>query len=142
VKFADGSVANLLYLTNGDRSVPKEFFEVFCQGAIARLDDFRTLELARNGKLQKFKSTQDKGHRQELQLTVEAIRSGKPSPISFEELVEVSLATLLVQQALATGEAIGLAPPPLDVPAEASSPEYSALFHQAPAPRETAHAND
>jgi len=142
MKFADGSVANLLYLTNGDRSVPKEFFEVFCQGAIARLDDFRTLELARNGKLQKFKSTQDKGHRQELQLTVEAIRSGKPSPISFEELVEVSLATLLVQQALATGEAIGLAPPPLDVPAEASSPEYSALFHQAPAPQETAHAND
>jgi len=142
LKFADGSVANLLYLTNGDRSLPKEFFEVFCQGAIARLDDFRTLELARNGKLQKFKSTQDKGHRQELQLTVEAIRSGKPSPISFEELVEVSHATLLVQQALATRETIRLAPPPLDVPAEASSPEYSSLCHQATAPQEAAHAND
>jgi hypothetical protein len=98
--------------------------------------------LARNGKLQKFKSTQDKGHRQELQLTVEAIRSGKPSPISFEELVEVSHATLLVQQALATGETIRLVAPPLDVPAEASSPEYSGPFHQAPAPQETAHAND
>jgi len=63
LKFADGSVANLLYLANGDRSIPKEFFEVFCQGAIARLDDFRTLELARNGKIQKFKSLQDKGNR-------------------------------------------------------------------------------
>jgi hypothetical protein len=70
------------------------------------------------------------------------MRSGKPSPISFEELVEVSRATLFVQQALATGESIRLAPPPLDVPAEASSPEYSDLFHQAPAPQETAHAND
>jgi predicted dehydrogenase/threonine dehydrogenase-like Zn-dependent dehydrogenase len=108
LKFNDGSLANLLYVTNGDRSIPKEFFEVFCQGAIARLHDFRTLELARNGKIQKFKSTQDKGHRRELQLTIEAIRSGKPSPISFEELVEVTEATFLVGQAVATGEVIHL----------------------------------
>src|SRR3989449_5083496 len=111
LKFADGSVANLLYLANGDRSIPKEFFEVFCQGAIARLDDFRTLELARNGKLQKFKSVQDKGHRRELQLTIEAVRDGKPSPISFEELVEVTETTFLVQRALATGEVIRLVQP-------------------------------
>ncbi len=108
LKFADGSVANLLYLANGDRSIPKEFFEVFCQGAIARLHDFRALELARNGKVQKFKSLQDKGHRRELQLTIEAVRDGEPSPISFEELEEVTEATLLVQDALATGEVIGL----------------------------------
>lgn len=108
LKFADGSVANLLYLANGDRSIPKEFFEVFCQGAIARLLDFRTLELARNGKVQKFKSVQDKGHRRELELTIEAIRAGRPSPISFEELVEVTETTFLVQHALATGEVIRL----------------------------------
>jgi predicted dehydrogenase/threonine dehydrogenase-like Zn-dependent dehydrogenase len=104
LNFSDGSVANLLYLANGDRTIPKEFFEVFCQGAIARLDDFRTLELARNGKVQKFKSVHDKGHRRELQLTIEAIGSGAPSPIPFEELVEVTETTFLVQQALATGE--------------------------------------
>jgi polar amino acid transport system substrate-binding protein len=109
LKFTDGSVANLLYLANGDRSVPKEFFEVFCQGGIARLHDFRTLELARNGKVQKFKSWQDKGHRRELQLTIEAARDGKPSPISFEELVEVTQTTFLVHQALATGQVIQLA---------------------------------
>jgi len=109
LKFTDGSIANLIYLTNGDRSIPKEFFEVFCQGAIARLHDFCTLELARNGKVQKFKGVQDKGHRRELELTIEAIRSGKPSPISFEELVEVTETTFLVQHALTTGEVIGLA---------------------------------
>ncbi len=108
LKFADGSVANLLYLANGDPSIPKEFFEVFCQGAIAQLHDFRTLELARDGKVQKFKSPQDKGHRRELQLTIEAVRDGKPSPISFEELVEVTEATFLVGNALATGEVIQL----------------------------------
>jgi predicted dehydrogenase len=108
LRFTDGSVANLLYLTNGDSSIPKEFFEVFCQGAVARLHDFRILELARNGRIQKLKSAQDKGHRQELQLTIEAVRDGKPSPISFEELVEVSEATFLVEQAVATGEVIQL----------------------------------
>jgi predicted dehydrogenase len=108
LKFTDGSVANLLYLANGDRSIPKEFFEVFCQGAIARLHDFRTLELARDGKVQKFTSRQDKGHRRELQLTIEAVRDGKPSPISFEELVEVSEATFLVDQAVVTGEVMQL----------------------------------
>jgi predicted dehydrogenase/threonine dehydrogenase-like Zn-dependent dehydrogenase len=123
LKFTDGSVANLLYLTNGDRSIPKEFFEVFCQGAIARLHDFHTLELARNGKIQKFKSMQDKGHRQELQLTIEAIRSGKPSPIAFDELAEVTKATILVQQALATGTVIPLLQTALVAEPRASLPK-------------------
>jgi len=142
LKFADGSVANLLYLANGDRSVPKEFFEVFCQGAIARLHDFRTLELARNGRVQKFKSLQDKGHHRELRLTIEAVRDGKPSPISFEELVEVTETTFLVQQALATGEVIRLAPVGPDPAPEASLSEYLTLCSESLPPPETAHAHD
>src|SRR6266436_3727715 len=123
LKFADGSVANLLYLANGDRSIPKEFFEVFCQGAIARLHDFRSLELARDGRIQKLKSMQDKGHRRELQLTIEAVRDGKPSPISFEELVEVTETTFLVQQALATGGVIQLKESPPCAAPDAPLPE-------------------
>jgi predicted dehydrogenase len=119
LKFADGSIANLLYLANGDRSVPKEFFEIFCQGSVARLDDFRTLELVRNGKAQKFKTSQDKGHRRELQLTIDAIRSGEPSPIPFDELVEVTETTFLVQQALASGEILSYTQPARSAPSEA-----------------------
>jgi predicted dehydrogenase/threonine dehydrogenase-like Zn-dependent dehydrogenase len=123
LKFADGSIANLLYLANGDRSVPKEFFEVFCHGSVARLDDFRTLELVRNGKVQKFKTAQDKGHRRELELTINAIRSGEPSPIPFDELVEVTETTFLVQQALATGELLPYKPSSVAASAEAPLPE-------------------
>ncbi len=106
ITFDDGSVANLLYLANGDRSIPKEYFEVFCQGATARLHDFRTMELARGGKTQSFKSVQDKGHRRELQCTIEAIRNGQSSPIPFEELTEVTEATFLVRESLASGAVI------------------------------------
>jgi len=142
LKFADGSVANLLYLANGDRSIPKEYFEVFCQGAIARLEDFRTLELVRGGRIQKFKSVQDKGYRRELQLTIEAIRSGKPSPIPFDELVEVTETTFLVQHALATGEVIRLTPDGPDASIEAPAPEYLTLCGESLPPQEAARAHD
>jgi predicted dehydrogenase len=130
LKFADGSVADLLYLANGDRSVPKEFFEVFCQGGIARLEDFRTLELARNGKVQKFKGMQDKGHRRELQLMIEAIRSGGPSPIAFEELAEVTETTFLVQDALANGQIMRLTQPAPTVSPDARLVELSEPVQQ------------
>ena len=99
--FADGSIANVVYLANGDRSVPKELFEVFCEGGVARLDDFRTLALVRGGKTKKFKSPQDKGHRNELELTVDAIRSGVPAPISFDEICEVTEITFRLEEAVA-----------------------------------------
>jgi predicted dehydrogenase/threonine dehydrogenase-like Zn-dependent dehydrogenase len=98
--FEDGSVANLIYLANGDRAVAKEYFEVFCAGGSARLDDFKTLLLSRNGKTEKVKSRQNKGHRREIELTIEAMRQGKGAPITFEELVEVTEATFAVQESI------------------------------------------
>src|SRR5579875_802778 len=95
--FADGSVASVLYLANGDRAVTKEYFEVFCGGAVARLDDFRILELVRKGKKRTFKSRQDKGHRAELEQTIKAIIQGKPSPIPFEEICEVTATTFQIE---------------------------------------------
>ncbi len=98
--FQDGSIANLIYVANGDRAVPKEYIEVFCQNSIARLDDFRALHLSRGGKTRTFRTGQDKGHRRELELTVEAIlRNGRP-PIPFSELVEVTNAAFAVDQAI------------------------------------------
>ncbi len=39
-----------MYVANGDRSIPKEQFEVFCEGKVGRIEDFRVLALARDGK--------------------------------------------------------------------------------------------
>jgi polar amino acid transport system substrate-binding protein len=98
--FSDGSIANIIYVSNGDKRIPKEFYEIFCGGAVARLDDFRSLELSHNRQLQKFKFKRDKGHSQELQLTLDAVRNGGPAPISFAELVEVTDATFRVAEAV------------------------------------------
>ena len=104
--FQDGSIANISYLANGDRSVPKEQFEVFCEGKVGRITDFCTLELARNGKSRRTRARQDKGHDREIELTLEAMRRGGCSPIPFEELVEVSEATLAIEEAIARGIAV------------------------------------
>ena len=100
ITFGDGSLANLIYVANGDKSVPKEYYEVFCEGGVARLNDFCSLELTRDGKTRRLRAVQDKGHRREIQLTVDSMRSGLPAPIAFEELIEVSEATLAVAESV------------------------------------------
>ena len=108
LRFADGSIANLVYLSNGDPSVPKEYFEVFCAGAVARLYDFRALELIRGGKSRKINCAQDKGHRAEMLATLAALHAGKESPIPFDELMEVTEASFAVSDAMASATAIEL----------------------------------
>jgi predicted dehydrogenase/threonine dehydrogenase-like Zn-dependent dehydrogenase len=108
IGFEDGSVANLLYLANGDAAVAKEYYEVFCAGGIARLEDFKTLHLSRNGKTETLKSGQDKGHRKEVALTVAAMKQGDEAPISFVELIEVTEATFAIEEAIRTGKAVPL----------------------------------
>ncbi len=103
ISFADGSIANLLYLANGDSAVPKEHLEVFCEGGIARLDDFTRLDLSRNHKMRHYKSSRDKGHQHELEQVLKAMASGGPAPIPLDELFEVTEAAFLVVEAVASG---------------------------------------
>jgi predicted dehydrogenase len=108
IRFEDGSVANLLYLSNGDRAVAKEYFEVFCGGGIARLDDFKALYLSRNGKTETLKSGRDKGHRREVELAIAAMMEGKEAPIPFAELIEVTEATFAIEEGIRTQSMVSL----------------------------------
>ena len=108
ISFADGSVANLVYVANGDRTVAKEYFEVFCGNSVARVDDFKTVYLSRGGKTETVKGKQDKGHRRELELTVDAMKHGKEAPIPFAELIEVTEATFAVEEAIRTQRTVSL----------------------------------
>jgi polar amino acid transport system substrate-binding protein len=99
IEYEDGSIANLVYVANGDRSVDKEHFEVFCACGVARIDDFKSLSLTRNGKTETIKGNRDKGHRRELELIFEAMRSGKDAPITFDELFEVSQTAFAIEEA-------------------------------------------
>ena len=107
LRFANGSLGTISYLSNGDRSYSKERVEVFGGGAVAVLEDFRRLELVRHGKKQTFGSRfrQDKGHRSELKAFADAMRGGQV-PIPFEEIVSSTLATLRASDSRSLGQQI------------------------------------
>lgn len=108
--FSDGSLGTLSYLANGDRSFPKERVEVFCDRQVAVLDDFRTLELIKDGRRKLFRSflRQDKGHRKAWEAFITAIRSGGPPPIPYDHLLGVTQATFSSMAALTVSENISI----------------------------------
>jgi predicted dehydrogenase len=110
IRFANGSQGTISYLANGDRAFSKERLEVFGGGAVAVLEDFRHLELTRNGSKQTIHSRwrQDKGHRGEWTAFAEFVRQGRAAPITFDELVCSTLATLRIQESVATGQRLAV----------------------------------
>ena len=109
LRFADGSIATVLYTAMGDSRQGKECLEVFGEGRIARLDDFRNLELSAGGTTRKQRSAnQDKGFEQEMRRFLAAVRQGGEMPIPWEQLVGSTRATLAAVESLRTGAAVDL----------------------------------
>ena len=70
-------------------------------GRTAILSDFKELVTYYGGRRTRHKSTQDKGHASELETIVESLNRGAEMPIPFDELVEVTRATLQIAEAVA-----------------------------------------
>ena len=71
----------------------------------AVLEDFRRLELVRDGRKRTMHSRlrQDKGHRAEWAAFAHFLKEGGELPISFNEIVSSTLATLCIDASLAMG---------------------------------------
>ena len=104
--FANGSSGVITYIANGNSSFPKERLEVFAQGRVAVLDNFRRLELiSSDGKKKvKYALSADKGHRSEWKALVDAVLNGRPSPIPFSQIVSTTLATFRLMDSLQSGK--------------------------------------
>ena len=93
--FADGSIGAIHYFANGSKSFPKERLEVFAEGGVLQLDNFRRLKgFGWPGFRKMNLMRQDKGQGHCVATFVEAVKQGKTSPIPFEELVEVAKVTI------------------------------------------------
>ncbi len=102
LKYENGSVGNLIYLANGDKSIPKEHIEIYGGGVTAVINDFRSGSLHRNNRKTKLKLS-GKGHRQEVAAFLKALETGDVSPIPFESIYDTTLTTFKIQDSLATG---------------------------------------
>lgn len=102
ITFQNGSIANIMYLANGDKSLPKELIEVFCGGKVGRILDFRSGYLHSGNKIQKLKLS-GKGHKEEVTNFIEVLNSKESELISFESLYLTTLTTFKIHDALTTG---------------------------------------
>jgi predicted dehydrogenase/threonine dehydrogenase-like Zn-dependent dehydrogenase len=99
--FPDGSIGVVDYLANGDKSFPKERVEVFCEGMVSVLDDFRRLEIVKDGKRKEEKlAAQDKGWKNEMRAFAKSIRDGSEPPIPYEQLIGVTKSTFAVVESI------------------------------------------
>jgi predicted dehydrogenase len=101
LEFADGSVGVIHYLANGDKGFPKERLEVFCAGRILQLDNFRVLHgWGWKGFASMRLWRQDKGQQACVRAFIDAVRDQKAAPIPLDQVLEVSRASIEVQQSL------------------------------------------
>jgi predicted dehydrogenase len=110
LQFDNGSLGVVTYAANGDRSLGKEFLEVFGGGLAARMDDYRTLEI-RSGKeriKRKARLRQDKGHRGEWEALASYLKGNAPEPISFGETVHTTAVTLAALRSLQENAPVSL----------------------------------
>jgi polar amino acid transport system substrate-binding protein len=99
--FPDGSIGVVDYLASGDKSFPKERVEVFCEGQISVLDDYRSLTTIKDGRRSVEKlSAQDKGWRNEMQAFARAICEGGDPPIPYDQLIGVTQSTFAAVESI------------------------------------------
>ncbi len=103
-KYRDGSIATIIYTAVGDKSFPKERIEIFNENSVAVIEDFRKVTFTRNGKSRTFGgSSQDKGYKNALKAFVDCVMNGKDSPISLQESIDATIATLKIHESLSSG---------------------------------------
>jgi predicted dehydrogenase/threonine dehydrogenase-like Zn-dependent dehydrogenase len=106
LRFDDGSVGTIEYLTDGNSRFPKETIDATGGGRNARLDNFRaaTVWSGRRRRVRRSPTTLDKGQRAELDRFLDAVASRRPMPIALDSLAATTRATLATARSLVTGQ--------------------------------------
>ena len=102
--FEDGSVATLTYTALGSNEFPKEQMEIFLDGKVLMLDDYKQLRIhGSNAKGVTSKLT-DKGHKRELEAFAEALEKGGEWPIPLWQQLQATEIALQVEKLIQSKE--------------------------------------
>jgi predicted dehydrogenase/threonine dehydrogenase-like Zn-dependent dehydrogenase len=101
--FDDGSIATLTYTALGSRDYPKEQMEVFVDGRVIVMNDYRELTVTGARATPLETRQQDKGHKAEIEAFARAIQDGGAWPIPLWQQLQASSIALDVE-AFLTGE--------------------------------------
>lgn len=111
LKFENGSIGVINYFANGNKSYPKERVEVFYQGKNFVIDNFRKTYgygVKKGFSLSNtlLNTKQDKGHQEQFNQLVSSWKNGGTPIIPYDQIYNVSKATLCAIQSLQEGKPI------------------------------------
>lgn len=102
IGFADGSVGQISYLASGSKELSKEHIEIFGGGRTIIIEDFKYGDFFGKGRNKRIRES-GKGHKDEIELFLKAIREGLPSPIPIDSILYTTITTFRAIDSLNTG---------------------------------------
>lgn len=103
LRFANGSQGVINYFSNGSKEYAKERVEIFSQGRILILDNFRKLKGYGFRDFSSMSTSLDKGHKSQFLQLIKQVKEGRASLIPFEELINTTKASFAAIESLRTG---------------------------------------
>lgn len=100
IRYVDGSVCTLTYTALGDRSYAKERCEIYVDGQVIVIDDFKSVILSSRRKPVWSSWTIEKGHREELSAFADGLRAGS-WPITVHDQLMATRIAFEVERQLA-----------------------------------------
>ncbi len=100
VSFDDGSIATLTYTALGSKDFPKETMEIYCDGKILSMCDYKKLTVYGTNLSGIESSAFDKGHREELEEFARAVKGGGAWPIPLWQQLQAMEIAFRVEEML------------------------------------------
>jgi len=105
----NSSVVAIQYTSLGQKAYPRERVEVFSNGTVFEIDNFKKASLfSAKGRKNFNLMGVDRGYKNELMETFNAIKQGRPAPISFEAIVNTTLVTFAIEESIRTGKPVDI----------------------------------
>ena len=101
--FADGSIANLTYCTVGSRTSGGERVEAFASGIGGVAEDFKSFTAAGALRRTSRRWFAEKGYDAQLKAFLDAVRSGRPSPVSVQDGARATVVCLKLMESARRG---------------------------------------
>ena len=102
ISYVDGSVCTLTYTSLGDKKHPKERMEVFFDGKVALIEDYRHAEVVGSG-LNWSARTANKGQKEELVALATCLSGSGEWPISLEHQFSSTEISFQVEREISPG---------------------------------------
>ena len=103
LKFENGSQGVVNYFSNGSKEYAKERIEIYSQGRVLVLDNFRKLKGYGFKGFSSMSTSLDKGHKNQFEQLIKQIKEGGISLIPFDEIINTTKASFAAVESLRTG---------------------------------------